>query len=253
MSDSPIEITRKLLTENGKVYVNDLSRRFGVSKVSVRKYLARLEDEGTALRFYGGASLLKRAAEDQAGADFYGDPLLLSLARTACRQIDDGDSLFIGSGRSCCVLARELAGIKNLTVVTNNITALTDLNRNASRVFLIGGELTSTDNKTLFSSWESHQLMPENIFVNKAFTSTSGIDIKAGITVDSIISTYIFKHIPEMAQKWYLMADSGKYDKISIYSVADFDSIDVLISDRVPQSYREHCLKHKVGIIEEEI
>lgn len=249
MSDSPIEITRKLLIQNGKVYVNDLSRRFGVSKVSARKYLARLEDEGIAQRFYGGASLLKKEKPDQGDGGFYSDPLLLSLARTACGQIEDGDSLFIGSGRSCCVLARELKGIKNLTVVTNNITALTDLNRNATRVFLIGGELTTTDNSTLFSSWESHQLMPENIFVNKAFTSTSGLDLKAGITVDSIISTYIFKHIPEMAQQWYLMADSGKYDKISIYSVADFDSIDVLISDQVPQNYREHCRKHEVRII----
>ena len=252
MADSRIDQIRTLLQENGKVYVNDLSQMLDVSKVSVRKYLVRLENEGLATRFYGGASLSAAAADSRNPEDF-GAPRLLSLAQLACDQIEDNDSIFIGSGRTCCLLARKLAGKKNLTVVTNNITALPDLNKYASRVFLIGGEVTSTDNKTLFSSWESPRMMLKNIFVNKAFTSTSGIDRKAGITVDSVISTYIFKYIPEMAQRWYLMADSGKFDKISIYSVANFDALDTLISDNVPEAYAEHCRNHDVKILTESL
>ncbi|MDT8297783.1 MAG: DeoR/GlpR family DNA-binding transcription regulator, partial [Spirochaetaceae bacterium] len=172
-----------------------------------------------------------------------------SLARQARSHITDGDTVFIGSGRSCCVLARELAGINNLTVVTNNITALPELIKNSSRVYLIGGEVTTTDSQTLFSSWESPQSQLGNIFVNKAFTSISGLDLKAGLTVDSIISTYIYKQIPSMAHRWYLIADSRKFGKISIYPVADISQIHTLITDQLPEHYAKSLAEQNVEVI----
>lgn len=249
MAESQIEEIKAILQKKGKVYVNELSEMFGVSKVSVRKYLAKLESQGFASRFYGGAALSGSYQRDKDSEKMYTSPLLLSLALKAREQIMDGDSIFVGSGRTCCLLARELKGVENLTVVTNNITALPDLIQNASRVFLIGGEVTSTDSKTLFSSWEFLPLMLENIYVNKAFTSTSGLDLKAGLTVDSIISTYIFKQIPSMSQQWFLMADQSKFDKISIYSVADLSKINTLITDTVPDHYEKTLVDNKVNVI----
>ncbi|MBI9101313.1 MAG: DeoR/GlpR transcriptional regulator [Spirochaetales bacterium] len=249
MPDSRIEEIKNLLREQKKVYVNDLSKRFNVSKVSTRKYLAKIESEGFAIRFYGGASLIEKESPADDNENIYSDPLFISLARAACQQITDGDSIFIGSGRSCCVLARQIAGFKNLTVVTNNITALPELIKNSARVFLIGGEVTSTDEQTLFSSWESPQALLENIYVNKAFTSISGLDLKAGLTVDSIISTYIFKNIPAMAHRWYLMADETKFDKISIYPVAELNRIHTFITDKIPQNYAKRFAEMKIEVI----
>ena len=249
MSKKHIEEIRKLLWKDKKVYVNDLSELFAVSKVSIRKYLAALEHEGVAARFYGGASLTEAASTASDTEGIYSDPLLLSLAAAARARIADGDSIFIGSGRFCCVLARELTGYRNLSVVTNNITALPDLIRNASRVYLVGGEVTSTDSRTLFSSWETPQSLLGSIYVNKAFTSTSGIDLRAGLTVDSVISTYIFKHIPAMAHHWYLAADASKYDKIAMYPVAGLEKIGSLITDALPPRYARRLEELHVEVI----
>lgn len=249
MSITRIEEIKNLLKENKKVYVNDLSSLLNISKVSIRKYLAKIEDEGFAIRFYGGASLIEKSSTSDYNEEIFSNPLRNSLAHEARKQIFDNDSIFIGSGRSCCTLAHLLTGLENLTVVTNNITALPELIKNAARVYLIGGEVTSTDNETLFSSWESPQDLMKNIFVNKAFTSTSGLDLKAGLTVDSIISTHIFKQIPTMAHKWYLIADSSKFDKISIYSVAELNQISTIITNEIPKHYTEKLKELDVEII----
>lgn len=243
MSDTHIEEIKERLKTEKKVYVNDLSEEFGVSKVSVRKYLAKLEQQGFANRFYGGASVVEENLKIPA------NPVMQALAVKAREQIDDGDSIFIGSGRTCCVLAGMLTGLEKLTVVTNNITALPDLIKYASRVFLIGGEVTTTDSESLFSSWESPEALLKNIFVKKAFTSISGLDIKAGLTVDSIISTYIFKYIPTMSHEWYLMADSSKYNKISIYTVAELDKIHTFITDSIPDNYKNAFTQLGVNIV----
>jgi len=243
-----IDEIKRLLNDRKTVYVNDLSRRLGVSRVSIRKYLTQLDHEGYAQRFYGGASIIEAAADPD--ADIYADPIRSALAREARRHISNGDSIFIGSGRSCCILAREITGFTDLTVFTNNITALPDLLTNATRVYLLGGEVTSTDDRTLFSSWDSPQASLENVYVHKAFTSISGIDIKAGLTVDSMISIPIFRQIPSMAHRWYLMADSTKFDKISIYPVADLSTVHTLISDAVPSRYKSQLRSMDVRIVE---
>jgi DeoR/GlpR family transcriptional regulator of sugar metabolism len=235
MSSAHLETIQRLLRENQKVLVNDLSEKFNVSKVSVRKYLEKLEQQGIVRRFYGGAELIGRQHDEPV----LGPPVLQQLALRARQEISDGDAIFVGSGRTCCYLAKTLEGIKNLTVVTNNITALPDLNRFAQRVYLVGGEVTTTDKHTLFSSLENPKTVLGSIVVNKAFTSMSGVHTKAGLTVESMISTYLYKYIPEMAQRWILLLDDSKYDKIAIYQVATLDAIDTIITNSVPPQYAQ--------------
>lgn len=244
MDRGKIDEAERILRASGRVTVADLSGRLGVSEVSVRKYLTTLERRGIARRFYGGAELAPTE-----GGDIYDTPRRRAFAREARRHINDGDSIFVGSGRTCCVLARELAGLSHLTVFTNNITALPDLIAHAARVYLIGGEVTSTDSVTLFASWGTSQDHLENIFVNKAFTSISGVDRKAGLTVDSAISTPVFERIPRMAHEWYLMADATKFDTISIYPVAPLSVIHTLITDVVPEHYRDALTDVRVRVV----
>ena len=79
--------------------------------------------------------------------------------------------------------------------------------------------------------------MLKNIFVNKSFTSVSGIDLMAGLTVDSIMSTFIFKQIGTMAQYWYVIADSSKINNIGLYKIADLGQIHALIADNLSEQY----------------
>ncbi|MDW7671007.1 MAG: DeoR/GlpR family DNA-binding transcription regulator [Bacillota bacterium] len=250
MAKKRVEQIEELLLENKKISVNELSELFRVSAVSIRKDLSLLEKQGVAKRHYGGAVLASAEINSLLpDNDFHQDPLRQRLAEQACDEIEDGDCLFIGSGRTCCVLARKLDRFRNLTVVTNNITALQDLLKRVPKVYLIGGEVTSTDGNTLFSSWEQPQSFAESIYVNKAFTSISGIDLKAGLTVNSIISTYVFRHIPTMAHQWILLADHNKYDRIAIYPVASMQQIHTIISDKFPQHYRKHFNQHHIRMV----
>ena len=136
---SRIEEIRKLLFTHKKVLVNDLSAQFGISRVSIRKDLQQLEDEGIAKRVYGGAVLADYALPSSLSN--VKDHTRIALAERACEEIQDGDSIFLGSGKTCCYLAKLLERFHNLSIVTNNITALNDLLKTDSRVYLLGGNL----------------------------------------------------------------------------------------------------------------
>lgn len=232
-----LNLIRNLLLTEKQVFVNDLSRRFQVSTVTIRKDLAILEDEGIALRVYGGAALAEKAFPPSYGD--VSDSLPALLAEKACGEIKDGDNIFLGSGRTCCCLAKLLNRFSRLSVVTNNITALNDLLKNDVRLYLLGGEVTSTDGKTLFSSPENPDAFTDNIYVSKAFTSISGIDLQAGLTVHSKVSAHIYRHLSSICRSWYLMTDHTKFDQIAMYPVASLKDIRYLITDRLPDAYRD--------------
>ncbi len=241
---------KEILFREGKVTVSELSRKYQVSEVSIRKDLTRLENEGFAIKIYGGAVLAAPDADKaNDSADFYQDPVRLALAKRAVQEISDGDSIFLGSGRTCCILARLLDGKKNLTVVTNNITAMQDLIGHVAKVYLIGGEVATTDHKTLFSCWDQPQSFTENIYVNKAFTSIAGLDLKAGLTVSSIISTYIFRQIPKMSHHWYVLTDLSKFDKIAIYPVAELKVVQTIIANAFPEKYLDYCRENGIEMV----
>lgn len=247
--DRLTEIKNKLQNHQ-RVFVTDLSREFGVSEVTIRKDLALLEKQGLAEKFHGGAQVVSKAGTLAAASDFYQDLVLISVAKLACQQIQDGDSIFLGSGRTCCLLARMLKDFKNLTVITNNITALNDLLENVDHVYLIGGEVLSIDGNTMFSSSQNPLRNMENISVKKAFTSVFGIDGKAGLTVNTLISTYIYKNILDISTSWFVLADHRKFDKVAIYPVAKITEVDCFIADQFPESYKRLFSESKVCYIE---
>lgn len=239
-------IRNTLLTQK-KVQVNELSQKFHVSTVTIRKDLAILEEEGIAQRVYGGATLSEKTFVMEHLEE--PDDIRILLAEKACQNIQDGDNIFLGSGRTCCCLAKLLGRFQNLSVVTNNISALGDLLKTEIRVYLLGGEVTSTDGKTLFSSPENPDSFTDNIYVSKAFTSISGIDLQAGLTVHSIVSTHIYRNLPSIARSWYLMADHTKFDQIAMYPVASFHDVNYLITDHLPDSYSDIAKKNNIEVL----
>lgn len=239
------EIRNKLFTQK-KVSVSNLSTHFHISEVTIRKDLERLEQEGIAQRVYGGAILSENALPPALANT--GDHIRVALAEKACDEIQDGDSIFLGSGQTCCYLAKLLGRFHRLSIVTNNITALSDLLHTDARVYLLGGEVTSTDAHTLFSSPENPNTFTDHIFVSKAFTSISGIDLQAGFTVHSIVSTHIYRNLPSIARSWCVMAENRKFGKIAMYPVADFSSIQCLITDSLPEQYKESVYNNKIAL-----
>ncbi|MGI6010307.1 MAG: DeoR/GlpR family DNA-binding transcription regulator [Ruminococcus sp.] len=248
---------RKQVKKDGRVLVNELCSKYKVSDVTIRKDLQILQKEGLIKKIYGGALLSEKSAvlSDQQSGNSVSleedrQSGKIKVAELAVSRIADGDTLFLGSGSTCCMLAKKLKRYKNLTIVTNNISALTDLLSFPCKLFLIGGEVTSVDGATYFSSIENASQYLKSIYVSKVFTSCSGLELNAGITVNSIISTYIYRAISDIHKCWYMLAEKEKFDHIGIYKVADIEQVDYVITDEVKEPYKTYFEDHDICLLE---
>jgi DeoR/GlpR family transcriptional regulator of sugar metabolism len=108
-----------ILTSEHRVEVAELSRRLGVSEVTVRKDLDALQAKGVVVREHGFATLSHSNDVDGRLAYHYDEKL--RIARAAADLVHDGTTVMIESGSCCALLARELADTKTgVTIVTNS-------------------------------------------------------------------------------------------------------------------------------------
>lgn len=255
LQDERVNAIREQILNEKKVIISELCAKYEVSDVTIRKDLQILSKEGLIKKIYGGALLIEKGAgaaapsTDMPNKEIKDFTKKQKLIRIALTQIKDGDSLFLGSGVTCCLLAKELKKFKNLTIVTNNVSAINDLLAFPCKLYIIGGEVASVDGLVHFSSIENTSLYLNSIYVDKAFTSCSGLDLKAGVTVNSLISTYIYKAVLPIKKRWYMMVDSAKIGHMGFYRVANIEDIDYLIIDKIPNNYQQYCETHNVEIL----
>ena len=120
-----LEIAR----ENGQVGVAELSHRFDISDVTVRRDLRELDARGLLRRAHGGAVLvtatppeapvIHRMNQDQDWKE--------RIGLAAAGLVQDGESVFIGSGSTTAYVARHLRNYSDLTVVTNALNVAIEL------------------------------------------------------------------------------------------------------------------------------
>ena len=261
LQEERINEIRRLIIENGRVLVSELCEKYQVSDVTIRKDLQMLQKEGLIKKIYGGALLNKEAdynknriSDLQYFQEKFGEKEnyegKMKAAELAASMVTDGDTLFLGSGSTCCMLAKKLNRYKDLTVVTNNISALTDLLAFPCKLFIIGGEVTSVDDATFFSSIENASQYLKSVYVSKVFTSCFGLDLNAGIKLNSIISTYIYRAISDMHKSWYMLADREKFGHIGIYRVADLAQVDCVVADEIQEEYRTYFENHGIRLLD---
>lgn len=251
MLDERLDGIKELLTNNSAVYVSELSTIFNVSPVTIRKDLVLLEKLGVAVRFHGGARIAEHPFAAPAAENFYEKEIYIKLATVACREIQNEDSIFLGSGKTCCVLARMLEQFESLSIVTNNVSALDDLIKQKHKIYLVGGEVATVDNITRCASVHDPSKYLGDMNITKAFTSILGVDLNAGLTVNALITTYLYKFISENANRWYVMADHTKFDHIALYTVEkDLKKVSCFITDEIDQKYSDYFDQNQVDHIQ---
>lgn len=133
------------------VSIEELAAEFGVSLQTIRRDINTLCDANILRRRHGGAELMERPVNTAYDARrILNTAAKRAIAGAVRGMIGDGTTIFISIGTTPAIVAHALLGLKNLTVVTNNLNAalaLTDEPTN--RIIVPGGEIRLPDRDLL--------------------------------------------------------------------------------------------------------
>ena len=105
--------------KSGNSRVADLAVNLGVSEVSVRKSLDKLERQGLVRRYHGEARLYD--GDDIPFRMHLHYPEKQAIARCAAELVSPGDTILLEAGSAIAMFAQRIRDTKGLTVITTNL------------------------------------------------------------------------------------------------------------------------------------
>jgi DeoR/GlpR family transcriptional regulator of sugar metabolism len=221
----------KILEKRPSARVVDLSDSLGVSPATIRRDLDRLHKDGQIKRIHGGAALLARSVPEP--------PVLQRsslnleekkrIGKAAAGLINEGETVFIGSGSTTIEVARNLIGRKNLTVITNALTVATLLSQEEGISLIVTGGFVRSSELS-FVGHLTEQALSE-LRSQKVIMGIKSINLDQGLTNDYLPEVSTDRVIIQSAQEVILVADHTKFGTVSTALVAPLGAIHTLVTD----------------------
>ncbi|MEP2057851.1 MAG: DeoR/GlpR family DNA-binding transcription regulator [Maribacter litoralis] len=221
----------KKLEEEGFVKVNELSKEFNVSLVTIRKDLKLLEERKLLFRSHGKAIPANPyIAENSVNIKEKIHPQEKNkIAIAAAATLEPHDCIIIASGTSVIEFARHIKPIEGLTVLTASLnTAIILAEHNEIDVMQLGGNVRSSSSSVVGPIAE--KMLTEFTFT-KLFLGVDGIDLEFGLTTTSSMEASLNKQMIKAAHKIIVLADSSKFSKKGFGRICGIDEVDHIITD----------------------
>jgi len=219
------------LRQTGKVTVEELSARFGVSAPTIRADLSLLEKQGLLRRTHGGALPVESTLYEPPYAvrEMKNLPEKRAIARVAATLVQDEETVLLDAGTTTFEVALQLKQRRGLKVVTNSLAiALELMERKDMEVVLLGGSVHPARRATL-GELVLHTL--DVIYVDHAFLSFNGVDARAGYTSVDFEAAAVKRKMMQHARQVIVVTDHAKVGQIAFAQVAPVHAAHVLIVD----------------------
>ena len=222
----------ELIQTYGKVKVSELSQKYNISEVSIRKDLEVLEAQGHLTRIHGGAVGMNKLYLNMDLTERYktNASSKREVAELAATFVEDNDTIMMNAGTTLTYVLRALRGKKNISIVTNSVQNATEAALYpAFNVILLGGEL---DSKYQFTYGQDaiHQL--ENYHATKCMLSVDGITAESGLTLYYSNEAELARKMIECSDMAIVVADSSKIGKNVFARITDVTKTDLLVTNK---------------------
>ncbi|CAM4006149.1 DeoR/GlpR family DNA-binding transcription regulator [Saccharibacillus endophyticus] len=226
------------LADKGAATLKEMSLRFGVSEMTIRRDLNMLERENVIRRSHGGAVYqgMTLPAERQEPAipdkEAANREIKERLAAYAARHfVRSGDTIALENGTTVSRMAEHLGHLDELTLLTNGMDTF-NLFRphvDSKRTMISSGGILRGKSGTLVGP-EAEKFF-SHYHADTLFLSALGFTVETGFTDPNLLDTQVKKTMLRSARKVVMLLDSSKVGQRFLSPVASLGEIDILITD----------------------
>ncbi|MFE5186037.1 DeoR/GlpR family DNA-binding transcription regulator [Streptomyces sp. NPDC056628] len=223
----------------GGVRVNELTRKLGVSDMTVRRDLDALARQGVLEKVHGGAVPVVEASTHEPGFEAKSGLELTAkedIARAASELVVPGSAIALSGGTTTYALAHRLVDVPDLTVVTNSVRVAdvfhaaqrtTGPRQGAATVVLTGGVRTPSD--SLVGPVADQAIAA--LHFDMLFLGVHGISAEAGLSTPNLAEAETNRRLVQSARRVVVIADHTKWGVVGLSSFAALEQVDTLVTD----------------------
>ena len=240
----------ELVKVEGRVFVDDLVKRFDVTPQTLRADLKFLSKNNKLVRFHGGAQAIDgRTNVEYEARRQISAPQKIAIGKAAAKIIPNNASLFINIGTTTEAFSDALIEHKGLMVITNNINVASSLRLGLeNEVIIAGGVVRSSDGGVV---GEAAVDFINNFKVDYAIIGSSAIDSDGSLLDFDFREVKVSQAIIENARQVILIADSTKLERSAPVRIGHISQVDTFITDVIKDDkFAAACSDAEVEVIE---
>ena len=240
-------ILEKLQAER-RVVVSELSQIYKVSEETIRRDLEKLENDGFAIKSYGGAVINENANVDLP-FNIRKKRNVISkqkIAEVISSRIKDGTSIMLDASSTAVYIAKALKERKNLTLITNSIEILIEMFDTPNvNVLSTGGAMREVSFALVGPQTDK---MLNSYHVDMAIVSAKGFDLETGMTDTEELHANNKKTMLHAGREKVLAVDSSKFGKTAFTEIGTLEDISMVVTDAKPdevwlQAFKEYGIE----------
>jgi DeoR/GlpR family transcriptional regulator of sugar metabolism len=239
------------INTQGRATVPELSIRFAVSEATIRRDLEELDLLGRIQRTHGGAVKVAHTPKEQPMMQRMGEnkKAKVRIGKAAVSLINDGDTLFLGSGTTVIEVAHHLPPDINLTVITNSLPVVNELAVHPGiELIVIGGMLRTSELSMV--GHVAEQAVRE-FRADKVFMGMFAVDIGCGFTNDYPPEILTDRAILSISPQVVVLVDHSKFGRVSSTLVAPVTAATTIITDTTtPRATLDQLTELEIQVIQ---
>ena len=233
------------LEKEGYIKITDLSERFGVSAVTIRKDLTDLENKKLLFRNHGSVSLFSSLISDR-HIDEKEKIMVnekLRIAEAANRLLERNDFIIIASGTTVLAFANKINFTDPLTVITTSVkVSLSLCYKQNIEVIQLGGTMRKSSASVIGHDAENFL---NNLTCSKLFMGVDGIDLDFGFTTSNIGEAQLNQVMMRAVHKVIVLTDSSKFGKRGFGRICNLNQVHQIITDSNAPANAVQILREK--------
>lgn len=230
--DERRRLIRELVQTQGRVTVEELADRFGISVVTIRSDLNALAATGALLRTHGGA-LAQRDSEEVpiSVKQRLNHEQKVRIATEAVRLIRDGETILLDSGSTTEEIAKQIRGlqVQSLNVITNALNIAVLLAPLPHINLIMPGGLLRPNSFSLSGPQAVTAL--QGLYADRLFLGVDSLDPEIGLMTPHLLEAQLNAQMMKVSRQIVAVADASKLMKRNLSVIAPVEQLNMLITD----------------------
>lgn len=230
------------LKSHNMATVEQLVKITNASPATIRRDLIKLDAEGSIIRTHGGVALNQFIPFQPTTNEKITKQIVEKerIAEYAASLITAGSSVLLDAGTTTLCIAKKITHIPLRVITTDLHIALLLSEYKQIEVIMAGGRI-DTSSQSCIGNQSIHYL--KNINPDFAFISCNSWSLEKGVTAPTEEKAALKRALQQNAMRQILVADSSKYGKYSLFSVAKLNEFTDIITDNALFGETSHLLQ----------
>lgn len=220
------EAILRLIQERNIVSVPELSQRFRISSSTIRRDLEWLASQGELRRTHGGAVAVEPCAVGVQRID----EVARRIGQAAADLVLPGETIFIGPGPLCQVMAQLLCDRTDITVITNALEIAWILYQNSDLSLILTGGPVLRPGGALVGQVALKAM--DALRADRLVIEVAGVSPIEGLTSDQLSQAEVLRPLLESVAQITVVAAPDRLGRAGAAWLGAVSDADVIITGR---------------------